>query len=153
MPELIIGFSLIVVIIICVWLYASHKESKSFKEQTFSILNVYGDVISNDKTTLFKINNKTYEIMFFKIAKTHELTINSKYIWEVHMKGRSTLLNQMYFLKSEYPKIIIIYPMETKIKRFINENEMVFIDYKDEFYNMRLVKLNELEILLNDYLK
>lgn len=152
MPELIIGFAFIL-ILVAVWFYVGRKKHNEFKEKAYAILNTHGIVSDNGKSTFFEFKDKTYEILLYKIAKTHELTINSKYIWEVHMKSRSTLINQMYFLKSELPKIVIIYPMETRIKRFINENEMEFVDYKDEFYNMRLVKLDELDQLFTEVIQ
>ncbi len=153
MPELIIGLSVICIISFGIWIYINHKQNQMYHKQAITSFKRYGNITLNDKSILFETTNQTYEVLFYKIAKTHELTINSKYIWEIHMKHRSSLINQISFLSSSYPKLVIIYPIETKLKRFINENEMVFIDYKDEFYNMRLIKINELECFLNEVVK
>ena len=150
MPELIIGVISVVVIAFITWIYMSNKQHKNTKTNVIHILEKYGKVSFDQHKIYFKKDTKTYEILFYRVARTHELTINSKYIWEVHMKGRSVLINQINFLKSDYSKLIIIYPLETKIKRYINENEMEFVNYRDEFYNMRLIKEHELELLLSE---
>lgn len=131
-------------------LFINMKQKQKIKLEITEKLKKYGKVIFKDKKVLFEIHNHTYEILLYKIAINHELTINSKMIWEIHTKTGSQLVNQSGFLSSEYQKIIIVYPISTKIKRFINENEMVFIDYKDTFYDMRLVKYNELKLLLSE---
>lgn len=153
MPELIIAISLLGVISISIWVYINYKQNKIYQTKAVELLNQYGNVFDENKKVLFNTENQTFEILFYKIQKDHELTINSKYIWEIHMKNRSTLINQTSFLSSDYPKIIIVYPIETKIKRYINENEMVFIDYKDEFNNMRIVKFHQLEDFLGEVIK
>lgn len=153
MPELIIAISLLGVISISIWVYINYKQNKIYQTKAIELLNQYGNVFDENKKVLFNTENQTFEILFYKIQKDHELTINSKYIWEIHMKNRSTLINQTSFLSSDYPKIIIVYPIETKIKRYINENEMVFIDYKDEFNNMRIVKFHQLEDFLGEVIK
>jgi hypothetical protein len=139
-----------VIVIIFVIFYINFKQKQKIKSITIDILNKYGKTIIKEKSLLFEINKNVYEILFYKIAENHELTINSKLIWEVHTKTGSQLINQKSFLNSDYPKIIILYPIATKIKRFINENEMVFIDFQDSFYNMRLVKYNELSRFLTE---
>ncbi|BCR35807.1 hypothetical protein [Mariniplasma anaerobium] len=141
---------LAVIIIIFVIFYINFKQKQKIKSETIDILNTYGKTIIKDKSLLFEINHNLYEILFYKIAEKHELTINSKLIWEVHTKTGSQLINQKSFLTSDYPKIIILYPIATKIKRFINENEMVFIDFRDSFFDMRLIKLADLKLALSE---
>jgi len=153
MPELIIGLVVLCLISFVIWFYMTNKQNKINQEKAIDLLKKHGTITKKDKNLLFETSTQTYEILCYKISKTHELTINSKAIWEIHMKSKSTLINQTSFLSSKYPKIIIVYPIDTKIKRFINENEMVFIDYKDEFNNMRIVKINELELLLTEVIK
>ena len=50
-------------------------------------------------------------------------------------------------VKTDLPKIIIVYPCNGKLKRYINENEMEFITYKDYFWGMHVCKLNDLDNL------
>ena len=93
---------------------------------------------------------KTYQIMYFHVPIQSELTINSTTMWEIRDKGKSELINQQHFLSSTDPKIIIIYPSQGVIKRYINENEMEFVKYNKMFYNMYIVRSFELENLLKE---
>lgn len=148
MPELIIGLA--IVIAISVVFILNNQQSQKTKEDAINILKSYGTITSKDGKIWFEKNQETYEILFYKIQKHHELTINSKYIWEIHKSSGNLLINQNGFLVGDHKKLVIIYPLESKIKRFINENEMVFIDESDEFYNMRLIRLNKLDNFLKE---
>lgn len=150
MRELIIGLVVMIAITYGIFLIVVNKHKQKLIKNTIKTLNEYGKVILKDKQILFKKNATTYEILFYKISYNYELTINSNTIWEIHTNTKTRLINQTKYLESNMPKIIIIYPMKTKIKRYINENELVFIDHHDVFYNMRLVKIADLESLLDD---
>ncbi|MCD4826318.1 MAG: hypothetical protein K8Q99_00895 [Acholeplasmataceae bacterium] len=151
MPELkYILLVVAVIMIFSVFVFINMKQRQKIKSMTIETLKQYGKVVFKDKHILFETKQDVYEILFYKIALNHELTINSKFIWEIHTNTRSQLINQSNFLSSSYKKIVIIYPIATKIKRFINENEMVFIDFRDTFYDMRLVKINELKLALSE---
>ena len=52
-----------------------------------------------------------------------DLTINSKIIWEIKDSSNTKLFNQTHFLSSSYEKIVIVFPSQVAIKRYINENE------------------------------
>ncbi|AUD65322.1 hypothetical protein BK011_06325 [Tenericutes bacterium MZ-XQ] len=148
MPELIIAA--VIVIAISVVFILNNQQNQSIKDKAVGILEKYGTIERKDKRIWFHKNGETYEILFYKILKNHELTINSKYIWEIHRSSGNLLINQNGFLIGEHKKLVIIYPLESKIKRFINENEMVFIDEHDEFYNMRLIRFVQLESFLEE---
>ncbi len=148
MPELIIGAA--IVIAISVLFIINNQQNQKTKESAIDILKSHGTITSKDGKIWFEINQEKYEILFYKVQKNHELTINSKYIWEIHKSSGNLLINQNGFLFGEHKKLVIIYPLESKIKRFINENEMVFIDESDEFYHMRLIRLNHLEQFLKE---
>lgn len=150
MPELIIGVGLLIISAYCVFLFIAYKDKQKIKTKTISLLNQYGKVVIKDKNILFEKDTNIYEILFYKIQSNHELTINSTIFWEIHTKAGSHLINQSNFLASKNPKIIILYPIATRIKRYINENEMVFINFNDVFFNMRLVKISELETMLKE---
>ncbi len=122
---------ILVFLIILVFLYINFKQKQEIKSETIKIFEKYGKVEIKDKHLLFHKEASIYEILFYKIAIHHELTINSKMVWEIHTKAGSQLINQTSFLSSPYQKIIILYPITTKIKRFINENEMVFGYYQE----------------------
>ena len=73
--------------------------------------------------------------------------INSPRIWEVRSGSGQKLINQAYLNDTKIKKIIIIYPEVPPIKRYINENEMVFIK-TSLFNNMHVIPFHLLEQLL-----
>lgn len=148
MPELIIA--VVIVIAISVVFILNNQSNQNIKDKSIETLEKYGTIEKKDKKIWFHKNDETYEILFYKIMKNHELTINSKYIWEIHKSSGNLLINQNGFLVGEHKKLVIIYPLESKIKRFINENEMEFVDEHDEFYNMRLIRFTHLESFLKE---
>lgn len=151
LPEIIIA--ILVITILAVIGYASYhqkKKSEEIKESTIELLKTYGELYHEHKQNLLKINDKIYQILFFYVSTHAELTINSKKIWEIRDSSKSNLVDQTHFLKSKYPKIVIIYPTTVKIKRYINENELEFVKYNNPFYDMYVVRHYELIDLLKE---
>jgi Tfp pilus assembly protein PilE len=151
LPEIIIA--ILVITILAVIGYASFhqkKKSEEIKQSTIELLKQYGEFSHEHKQNLFKINDKTYQILFFYVPTNAELTINSKKIWEVRDASKSNLIDQTHFLKSNQTKIVVVYPTTVKIKRYINENELEFVSYKRPFYEMYVVRHFELIELLKE---
>jgi len=126
------------------------KIGKEFKQKSIALFNQYGIYYKDQKIEYFKTNEKTYQVLFFSLHHNHELTVNSKIMWEVKGQGKPILINQSEFLKLDKEKIVIVFPSTSKIKRFINENELEFVSYNQMFYKMYLVRFMELEILLKE---
>jgi len=151
LPEIIIA--ILVIVILAVIGFASvhqKKKSEEIKESTIELLKEYGEFSHEHKQNLLKINDKIYQILFFYVPTHAELTINSKKIWEVRDASKSNLIDQTHFLKSNYPKIVVVYPTTVKIKRYLNENELEFVSYKKPFYEMFVVRHFELIELLKE---
>lgn len=141
---LIIFFSLVLSIYLTIYIFQSYK-SKKMKEHVFSICKHYGSIDERNQKTYLHMNDTIYELLFFYVPTQGELTINSRTIWEVRSMTKSILVNQSIFLSSDKPKIVIIHPSTLPIKRYINENELVFVNFNDFFYNMYVVKYHEIE--------
>lgn len=141
---LIIFFSLVLSIYLTIFIFQSYK-SKKMKDHVLSICRTYGSVEERNQKTYLKIQDTIYELLFFYVPTQGELTINSRTIWEVRSMTKSILVNQSIFLSSDKPKIVIIHPSTLPIKRYINENELVFVNFNDFFYNMYVVKYHEIE--------
>lgn len=150
MIEMVIGFTVVIVFVFGFYRLMLHKQKQTVKQETIGMLEKYGKISLKDKQIIFQNNLEIYEILFFRVSPQHELTINSASIWEIHTSGKSILVNQNLFLSSELPKLIILYPMKSRVKRYINENELVFIDYRDVFNNMRLIRFHELDTFLSE---
>ena len=153
MPTEIILISILAFVILAIIGYASFhqkKKSEEIKEKTIELLKTRGEFSHEHKKDLFKINDKVYQVLFFYVPTNAELTINSRKIWEVRDASKSNLIDQTHFLKSDYPKIVIVYPTTVKIKRYLNENELEFVSYKKPFYEMYVLRHFELSELLNE---
>jgi hypothetical protein len=126
------------------------KRNQRIRNEVLSLLNSKGLVSTDHGRQFFKINDKTYELLFFYVPSFAELTINSKIIWEIKDSSKSRLFNQSHFLSSPFEKLIIVFPSQVAIKRFINENELVFVKYNEPFNNIYVVRTNELNNLLHE---
>ncbi len=130
---------------ICVIFVMIRQKQKHQLNDIYQMLDQYGHVDGYQYT----IHGRTYQLYVVRIAQTKELIINSPTIWEVFGGNGSKLLHQNH-LRSDTEKIVIVYPNVTPIKRYINENEMIFISYRDVFHHMRVIRINELESFLQE---
>lgn len=126
------------------------KRFRDIKQGIIEKLSAYGNVFVVDGKTMFSFQDKQVEVLFFTLKSTEELVINSRVMWEVFRLNKAMLYDQTEFLKSEEQKWIIIYPSISRIKRFINENEMVFVKAFDQVYDYQLILHIELEDYLED---
>jgi hypothetical protein len=145
-----IGIILSVIIGFFVLSIFEKKRFRDIKQGIIEKLSAYGNVFVVDGKTMFSFQDKQVEVLFFTLKSTEELVINSRVMWEVFRLNKAMLYDQTEFLKSEEQKWIIIYPSISRIKRFINENEMVFVKAFDQVYDYQLILHIELEDYLED---
>ncbi|OHE42066.1 MAG: hypothetical protein A2102_04410 [Tenericutes bacterium GWF2_38_8] len=126
------------------------KKSEELKSEVIEKLKTYGKITEEQKKLYFETEKEKYQLLFFYAPSSSELTINSKKMWEIRDASGSRLFDQTSFLSSTYEKLVIVYPLTTKIKRYINENEMVFVKPKDHFYEMRVIRHFELDELFKE---
>ena len=143
-----IGLILIIMIVMIVLQVRKDKIIQSTKDTIKQTLKTYGKLTQEDRHLFMRLGTVEFEILFFYVPTNAELTINSKTMWEVRDSTQSRLYNQTHFLASTKPKIVIVFPTVQKIKRYINENEMEFVSCHKMFYNMYIVKLEEVTHLL-----
>jgi hypothetical protein len=122
------------------------KRKKQLVLETLDVLSHYGNVERSAESIRFTTKRACYDVTFFHVPHGAELTVNSKTVWEIEQYGRSKLIKQD--LTGEQKRVIILYPADTRPKRYINENEMVFVRSDEPFYNTYLVNRNELETVL-----
>lgn len=147
--ELILGGATLGLIGILTLSLIQKKKNETIKAESKLLLQKYGQLNTLGHKTYFSMNGKNWQVLFFHVPANQDLTINSKTIWEIRDASQSRLINQTHFLSSSDPKLVIIYPSTLVIKRYINENELVFVKYNQPFYNMNVVRHFELE----DFLK
>ncbi|QWB95189.1 hypothetical protein KHQ89_04255 [Mycoplasmatota bacterium] len=133
---------LVIVIILYILI---KKAEKKLISQTKEMLGHYGNF--NDDNQSLIINNDTFKVVFYKVPSHAKFTINSPKIWEIRTHSNQKIMNVSNLLSGSEKKLIIIYPNNSRIKRYINENEMVFID--DTFFlNMYMITIDKLEPFL-----
>lgn len=145
-----IGVILCVIIGFFVLSIFEKKRFRDIKQEIIKKLSSYGNIFDVEGKTMFSFQDKQVEVLFFTLKSTEELVINSRVMWEVFRLNKAMLYDQTEFLKSEEQKWIIIYPSIHRIKRFINENEMVFVKAFDQVYDYQLILHIELEDYLED---
>ncbi len=134
----------VVLIIIFLWVKSIKKE-KELMKKSMEIMNAYGTYDENENKLI--INDQIYKIVYFKVPRQSELVINSPKIWEVRISSTKRLINQTKLLSTKDKKIVVVYPEVKPIKRYINENEMVFV--KHTFFNkMHVIPIDQLDQLL-----
>lgn len=143
-------YLLIIILLILVIIFTgsliNKMQSKKIKKAILEKLSNKGLIYLKDKKHFFKINGTEYEIIFYYLNTKTELSVNSPKIWEE--KGASNnLVDQSKLTKSPFKKIIIVYPSTNRILRYINENEVEFIDTKFT-YNFYLITYNKIDELL-----
>lgn len=126
--------------------YLMHKKLRENKEsEIYEMLRQYGRLVSTGKTHYFEFQGDTIKIVFFYLPVQAELTINSKTIWEVKHLTQTTLINQSKLTENAHDTWVIVYPSKHPIKRYINENEMVFVKPEDTFYQLKVIQVDQLE--------
>lgn len=146
--EFLIAGTGILLVIYLVLLFQQKKNETKIKENTRLTVQQYGEVSEIHGQLTVKINEEIYSILYIHVPANAELTINSRNKWDIHAIGKSHIIDQTQRLSSPYPKIVIVFPSTLRIKRYINENEMVFVSFSDKVYDFYVVRVLELEDLL-----
>lgn len=139
----LVVFSLYI-IVIRIYYNSLNKKTRSYIIEKFKD---NGQIIYQDNKTYFKINDEIFEIIFYYLNKKAELSINSPRIWE-EKQYKSKIINQSNLTKSPGRKIVIVYPSTKKITRYINENEIEFVEYKYT-YNFFIITYNLIDEFIN----
>lgn len=143
----ILMIALLIAGIILVGILINKAQSKKIKNAILAKLSKKGSVYLKNKQHFLKIKNEEYEIIFYYLNNKTELSVNSPKIWE-EKSSVSNLVDQSKLTKSPGIKIIIVYPSTNRILRYINENEVEFIETKLT-YNFYLITYNKIDELLN----
>lgn len=146
MKEFVILVGLIVLFIVIVSVlikYYENKREQKIVNKTIEIFNKYGKTYIENKKYYFQYNKRTYELYFQYVAQGKEVSINNETTWQIY-GNPSTLINQDRLAKNNKYKIVIIYPNEERIKRYINESEVEFVDFQLT-YTYYAILISELE--------
>jgi hypothetical protein len=121
------------------------KAEKKMISETKNMFAQYATF--NEEKQMLTINDDTFKVIFYRVPYHAEFTINSPTIWEIRTNAKQKIIHTASLLSGSEKKLVVIYPYNSRIKRYINENEMVFID--DTFFlNMYMITIDQIEPFL-----
>ncbi|MBE0700618.1 MAG: hypothetical protein IH571_02920 [Acholeplasmataceae bacterium] len=148
--EITIGIVITATILFFIYDFQLKKKKKAKEAHMIDIINQYGKIEHRGHKIYFTTPKQTYQVLFYYIPVNGDLTINSKIVWEIRSSSKNILVDQRHFLSGEMTKLVIVYPTSVVIKRYINENEMVFVKATDRFHNMHVIRHFELDGVLKE---
>lgn len=123
----------------------------SIKEQTKEILKKLNEIgtLTNSNSNAyhydFSVNGVTYKLKLLYVGNYKELSINSKSHWQLKPAKKIKLILLNGFDALEEPKMLIVYPQPSKMVKYINENEIVFIRPLEKCFDFYLFTNKEIE--------
>jgi len=153
--ELYIGIALIVVVVLSFYLalyFNTQKQRKSIIEKLTNVGKVK-EVKTDAFDLVLTVNNKKVFVKILLLGGYKELSINSKRHWQVDASTKKLkLLKTGGFERLKGPKILIVSPARNKIVKYINENEVVFVNYDElcfDFYLFTDLEIEKLGEVIN----
>lgn len=140
---IIIAAVILITLISFIIKYYENIRENTIKNKTIDLLNKYGKTFYENKKYYFLYKKRTYELYFQYVQARKELSINNETTWQIY-GNPSTLINQERLAKNNKYKIVVIYPNEERIKRYINESEVEFVDFQLT-YTYYVINFNSLE--------
>lgn len=132
--------------------YIFDKLAKNRKQrEVLKKLQRIGKLEKERNTYFLLLGDMQIQIVFLSLKHDEYLTINSLTIMQIdRSKGRPLLIRYNY----DYPpyKWLFVVPGLNRVKRAINESEVDFINYQTELPNFRVIKEDEVDLLIEEYL-
>lgn len=140
-----------VLILILIGLFIVEKTIVSNKKkQVLKKLSTLGKIEKDGQLYFLIIDSKQVQLIFLPIKNNQYLTINSPEHMQIdNSKDKNPIILKYDYSKGIY-KWLLVVPGFNRVKKAINENEVVFISYKDEFDNFRIIRENEIDTFILD---
>jgi hypothetical protein len=132
---------------VAVFIVMKRKE-KSDKADTIRSLERIADVAKENGKYIMTTENGTYPLVFFNVPSQGELTVNSLKVFEIVTFRQTIRVDTDGLFRSGDNTLIVVYPSLHPIKRYINENEMVFTSVQKPFSGIRIGTLAEIESVI-----
>lgn len=147
---LLIIAGLLILTLISFSIYEIIAKNKKQKE-VLRKLSKIGKIEKSGKNYFLLLGTTRIQIIFLALKPNEYLTINSPTVMQIDRgKDKSLILRYNY----DYPpfKWLFTVPGVKRVKRAINESEVVFINYETKFPNFRVIREDEVNLLINEYL-
>ncbi len=147
---LIIIAGLLLLVLLSMYIFDKLSKKKKQKEVLEKLAKI-GKLEKDGRKHFLLLGEQRIQIIFLSLKPNEFLTINSSTIMQIDRgKDKPLLVRYNY----DYPpyKWLFVVPGINRIKRAINESEVVFINYETEFPNFRVIKEDEVDLLVSKYL-
>lgn len=147
MPELWIGLGILLVIIVLIIVLIERNKQKFIRtiEHNLKHLGILEKVAKNSHQYVLKINDRIILIRLIYAPSVTEVSFNSKRHWQLTSSSGKKMIETHGFQELVGEKLIIIYPQPGKIVKYINENEIVFVNPKMDVFGMNAIHLHQIE--------
>lgn len=146
--ELLIGLSLIVVTFVVVYLFIYFNKQKQIRiiKEKLTEVGKIKEVKTSAFDLVLTVNEKKVAVKILFLSGNKELSINSNRHWQVDASTKKLkLLKTGGFERLKEPKILVVFPPLKKVVKYINENEVVFVNYNELCFDFYLFKVNEID--------
>ncbi|MFA5720215.1 MAG: hypothetical protein WC939_04055 [Acholeplasmataceae bacterium] len=127
------GLVLIIVVLLIVRLSIKRKEKNLLQalEKLGKLTPSHHKAYDYD----FYIKDQIFKLKVLYLGHYKELSINSKQHWQLKPSNKIKLIPTQGFDTLDEPKMLIVYPHPTKMVKYINENEIVFIKPNEKCFD------------------
>lgn len=158
----IIILAIIFILIIFFSIFGPIKQKNTFENNLKAFLEKEYSNFSFSKNTTepydydLKIENHKYLIKTISIPSYADVQINNKTTWEIkygagptpgkaqpHKKFLSGISSFMNYNTNDATKVIVIIPESKQTVMYINECEIVFVDYTTNVYGTKVINCND----------
>ncbi|MGI6787650.1 MAG: hypothetical protein ACOX5X_03820 [Acholeplasmataceae bacterium] len=134
-------------------MYLAEKRAKTKKQkEVLKKLEQIGTLEKDGKNYFLIIGDQQIQIIFLALRLGEYLTINSPTMMQID-RGRDKPLLIRYNYENPPYKWLFTVPGMNRVKRVINESEVVFINYQTGFSNFKVIKEDEVDLLIEEYKK
>lgn len=147
MPELWIALGVLFVLFVVIIVIIENNK-KRFVHAIEHKLKHHGTlekVTNNSHQYVLKKQDRTYLIRLIYAPSVKEVSFNSKRHWQLFSSSGKKMIETHGFQDIEGNKLIIIYPQPGKIVKYINENEIVFVNPKSDVFGMSAIHIHQIE--------
>lgn len=147
----ILIFILVALILVLLGLVLLNKSLINKRQKAVLIkLRQLGPIEKEGKDYYLVLGTQQIQLIFLSLKHNEHLTVNSNTKMQIdrYKNDKPIILRYNY----QFPpfKWLLVIPGINRVKRAVNENEVVFIDYTYEFDNFRIIKETEVDLLITE---
>lgn len=147
MLELWTGLGIILIVIVSIIIFIERNKQKFLRtiEHKLKHHGSLEKVTKNSHQYTLSNGHRQILIRLIYAPSVSEVSFNSKRHWQLISSSGKKMVETHSFQELNGEKLIIIYPQPGKIVKYINENEIVFVNPKMDVFGMNTIHLNQID--------